>query len=81
VPTQAEFLADEGMQRTIAGCYWGEVMPQIEAQTPGPSQQYRMLISYHYSGDIHLWNDNKPAWTDEGEYPSIAHCTEAVCDH
>jgi len=79
VPSQAEFLADAGMQEAIAGCYWGEVMPQIEAQTSDLTQQCRMLASYHYSGDINLWNDTKPQWTDRGEYPSIAQYTEEVC--
>jgi hypothetical protein len=79
VPTRAEFLADEGMQRAIARCYWGEVMPQIEAKTADLGQQCRMLASYHYSGDIHLWNDPKPQWTDESEYPSIAQYSKDVC--
>jgi len=79
VPSQAEFLADAGMQEAIAGCYWGEVMPQIEAQTSDLTQQCRMLASYHYSGDINLWNDTRPQWTGKGEYPSIAQYTEEVC--
>jgi hypothetical protein len=57
------------------------VMPQIEAKTADLEQQCRMLASYHYSGDIHLWNDPKPQWTDEDEYPSIAQYTEVVCDN
>jgi hypothetical protein len=40
-----------------------------------------MLASYHYAGDIQLWNDPKPQWTDEGEYPSVAQYTEDVCGH
>jgi hypothetical protein len=79
VPTRSEFLADEGMQRAIVGCYWGDVMPQIEAQTSNLRQQCRMLASYHYAGDIQLWNDAKPQWTDEGEYPSIAQYSKDVC--
>jgi Transglycosylase SLT domain len=79
VPTRAEFLADEGMQRAIARCYWGKVIPQIEAKTADLGQQCRMLASYHYSGDIHLWNDPKPQWTDESEYPSIAQYSKDVC--
>lgn len=35
VPTRSEFLADVGMQQAIVGCYWGQVMPQIEVQTSG----------------------------------------------
>jgi hypothetical protein len=38
VPTRSEFLADAGMQRAIVGCYWGEVMPQIEVQTSDLNQ-------------------------------------------
>jgi len=42
------------------GFYWGEAMLQIEAQTSDLTQQDRMLASYHYSGDVNLWNDIKP---------------------
>jgi hypothetical protein len=58
---QAEFL----MQRAIAGCDWGEVMPQIEAQTADLTQQYRMLASYHDAGDINLRNDTRSQWANE----------------
>jgi murein DD-endopeptidase MepM/ murein hydrolase activator NlpD len=80
VPTQAEFLADAGMQEAIAGCYWSSIIPQIEAQTADLAQQCRMLASYHYSGDINLWNNTTPQRTNEGEYPSIAQYTEEICD-
>jgi murein DD-endopeptidase MepM/ murein hydrolase activator NlpD len=79
VPTQSEFLADTGMQQKIAGCYWAEVMPQIEAKTADLTQQCRMLAAYHYAGDINLWNDTRPQLTHKGEYPSIAKYTEEVC--
>jgi murein DD-endopeptidase MepM/ murein hydrolase activator NlpD len=79
VPTQAEFLADTGMQQKIAGCYWGEVMPQIEAQTSDLTQQCRMLAAYHYAGSINLWNDTRPQFTHKREYPSIAAYTKEVC--
>jgi Peptidase family M23/Transglycosylase SLT domain len=79
VPSRAEFLADVGMQRAIASCYWGEVMPQIEEKTADLKQQCRMLASYHYSGDVDAWSDRRPQWTEKGEYPSIAQYTEDVC--
>jgi hypothetical protein len=78
-PSKDEFLGDAGMQKKIAHCYWGKVMPDIEAKTKNPTEQCRMLAAYHYSGDMNAWDSTKPEKTFKGEYPSIAKYTEEVC--
>jgi murein DD-endopeptidase MepM/ murein hydrolase activator NlpD len=75
VVSPAEFLANEALQDQLAKAYWADMEPVVKTKTSDPVEQCRMMASYHYSGDIALWNSPAP----QGEYPSIAAYTAAIC--
>lgn len=73
--SKEEFLSSEALQDQIADAYWAEIEPTVKTATNDPDIQCRMMASYHYSGDINLWDSQAP----QDGYPSIAAYTEQVC--